>query len=141
MLYIQSQKSQEISNKIHYTNMVFQYHSFVGKPDSKGDIITPERIKEYWSASKLFLDCTEQEAIEQYSLVGIDSKTGIPLVDPLEGVTTGWDNPHTVNVYDSTDPDNPIIIESYDDCIVCPVNIDDYDLNGFTYEILDIETP
>ena len=138
MIYIQSEQAQEITDKIHYTNMVNQYNNFIGQPDSNGIIITAERIKEYWNASKLFLDCSQSEAIEQYSLVGFDPKTGIPRVDPLVGVTTSWSTVKTVNTYDYTDPDNPVIIDSYPNCIHCPDNIEDYDLSGYTYSIIDV---
>ena len=124
--YIQSLEAQQIANRIHYTNMVNQYDAFIGTPDKYGDPITPERIKEYWGATKLFLDCTEQEAIDQYSLVGMD-ESGYPLVDPLVGVTTAYATPSTV--------------EGNENCIPSPENINDYDLTEFTYEVIDIDFP
>jgi hypothetical protein len=141
MKYIQSEQSQEISEKIHYSNMVIQYNYFIGKPDSNGIIITDDRIKDIWGANKYFLDCTQQEAISQYSLVGTSYVTGIPVVEPLEGTTKSYGTPKTVYRLDYTDIDEngiPSILESYDNCIKCPDNIDDYDLSNFTYSIIEI---
>ena len=139
MKYIQSTQAQEITDKIHYTNMVNQYHSFIGQPDSKGVIITAERIQEYWSADKPFLDCSQSEAIDQYSLVGFNPKTGVPLVDPLDGITNKWSTVFTAKKYEYPEDGDPIVIEEYPNCISCPDNIDDYDLSEFTYNVVDID--
>ncbi len=116
---------QNIADRIHYTNMVNQYNNFVWNDEPNNvpkNRATPERIKEIWGASKLFLDCTELEALDQYSLVGFDS-TGIPIV-PLKGVTNAYAIPREVE-------------EISNWCIPSTENINDYDLIKFDYQIVE----
>ena len=133
--YIQSVEAQEIANRIHYTNMQNQYAQFVWNGDPNNvpeNKATPSRIQEIWGADKLFLDCTEQETISQYSLVGV--QYGVPLVKPLQGVTTSYDSPKDVYQLDAEGN----ILDTYSDCIDYPVDFDDYDLSGFDYNIIEI---
>jgi hypothetical protein len=124
--------------------MVAQYDAFVwnGTPETCPDLLaTPEEMRVLWGAEKLFLDCTETEAINQYSLVGF-RPDGIPDViktDPstLKGVTKLYAISKTVSVYDA----NNEVIHSEDNCIPVPDNIESYDLSEFTYEIIDIDFP
>ena len=122
--YIQSAEAQEIANKIHFINLQKQYDVLLlGRH-------TPLEIQQIWSAQKLFLGCSESEAITQYSLYGV--MNGEPLLNPLQGVTTGYAIPSMVHQLD----EDGAITDSYDDCI--PLPKEDYDLNEFTYIIVEI---
>jgi hypothetical protein len=135
---------QAIADRIHYTHMVNQYNVFVwnGTPETCPEYqATPEEIQFIWQASKLFLDCTEAEAIVQYSLVGFrsDGRPVCSKTDPsiLKGVTTAWAIPSvTVGVADYA--------------ILCPkksngqyynkTELDSaYNLSEYTYILTDIE--
>lgn len=135
--YIQSESdAQSIADRIQHTHLLAQYNVFVwnGNPNEVPENkATPDRLQEIWGADKLFLDCTDYEAVNQYSLVGLQN--GLPVI-PIKGTTKAFDIPRTVNKYD---PDNiEIILESFDDCIAKPDDFEKYDLSEFAFSIINI---
>ena len=139
--YIQSVESQQIADAIHYQRMVAQYNSFVWNGDFNNvpeNKATPQRIKEIWVASKLFLDCTISEAINQYSLVSF--LNGKPYIrydaeNKLIGGTKGFDEPKTIEEKDIND----VVTNTYPNCINVPEEgLDVYDLSSFNYNIIDV---
>ena len=132
--YIQSaQDIQAIADKIHYTLL---YEADAAYMNSDKDKVKEEAKKKLWKADKTFAECTEQEAIVQYSLIGYTPK-GEPVYS-LEGITNAYAIPSTINVYDSEGN----ILESYPDCIPVPEDgIKDYDLSAFEYKVIKIDFP
>ena len=125
--FIQSDQAQAIANRIHYGRMLMQYSSFVTDNPNDPGKATPDRIQKIWGASKPFLDCTEQEAITQYSLVGF--RDGVPVV-PLSGVTRRYAIPNTVKDVNGVDHPNCIPFP--------PEGIGGYNLSEFMYQIITI---
>jgi len=122
---------QSAGDVIFYTDMVNQYDYFVNQTEQA----TPQEVKEIYGASKLFLNCTRDEAIEQYGLVGTDAE-GVPKTAPLIGVTSGSYKPKQLANYDLEGNLIDLIVEGWN--IKCPDNIEDYDLSGIDYEIIEV---
>ena len=138
--YIQSaQDIQAIADKIHYTLLYEADAAYMNsdkEKDKEKDKDKEDAKKKLWKADKTFAECTEQEAIVQYSLIGYTPK-GEPVYS-LEGITNAYAIPSTINVYDSEGN----ILESYPDCIPVPEDgIKDYDLSAFKYKVIKIDFP
>ena len=144
--YIQSaQDIQAIADKIYYTLLYEADAAYLNSDKEKGkekgkekekDKEKEEAKKKLWKADKTFAECTEQEAIVQYSLIGYTPK-GEPVYS-LEGITNAYAIPSTINVYDSEGN----ILESSPDCIPVPEDgIKDYDLAAFEYKVIKIDFP
>ena len=100
--YIQSPRAQEIATLvIHYARMVTQYEQFLNT-EFEGEVLTPERIRDYFGASEVFLDLPEVDAVVKYWLVGMDSTTGLPTI--AHGRTTGYAIPRTEGGFDNCIP-------------------------------------
>lgn len=122
--FIQSNQAQEISDYvIHYQKMMMQYNFFINQ-EVDGVLIDDEEIRRLFAANKLFLDCSKDEAIDQYGLVGYDSITRKPVTKG--GLTKKY-----------------VIAQKegeFDNCIPIPEEgMDAFDFTGYEYQIVEVE--